>query len=210
MSNHKRSEGIAQAVTYLEAEKSLAGLGSSDASDSGVTARFISSLLYYLEEKKTQSFIAMTANDISKLPPELLRPGRLDSLWFVDLPSDEERESVLAIQLRKVGRDPKKFDLGKIVKETDGFTGAELMNCIKEAMFIGFNDSSREFNTDDIITAAGNIVPMIKTKEAVIGRLREWGAHNARSANGPTTKTKAVRSNPLWTTADKGKKEKSA
>ena len=178
-------EAVAPCVVLIdEVEKALAGLGSSDATDSGVTARLMSNLLYWLQEKTAPVYIMATANEVGKLPPEMLRKGRFDELWFVDLPSEAERIHILKIHIEKAGRDIKNFKgFEKLAGQpTMGFTGAELEAIVKQAMFDAFDDEEREFTVKDIEAATKVTVPLIKTKEAEIIALRGWAKNKARSA----------------------------
>lgn len=180
----KLAEALAPCVILIdELEKALAGLGSSDHSDAGVTARFIGNLLYWLEEKKAPIFIMATANDVTKLPPELLRKGRFEELWFVDLPSSDERKEIFDIHIKKVGREPKKYDTNKLAKESDGLTGAEIENCIRLSLFEAFDDNMREPTTKDILTAIKEIAPLVKTKAEDIEKQRKWSKGKAKLAN---------------------------
>ena len=184
----KLIDAVSPCVVLIdEVEKALAGLESSGSTDSGVTARFIGSFLYYMQEKKSQSFFVCTANDISKLPPEIMRKGRFDELWYVGLPSIEDIQNILSIHLRKVGRDPAKFDRAKIASHMTNFTGAEVENCIKEALYNAFFDS-RELEDADIIKSADNTVPIMKTRKEEIQALEEWANERAKMAsNGKST-----------------------
>jgi SpoVK/Ycf46/Vps4 family AAA+-type ATPase len=169
-------------VLIDEVEKALAGLESSGATDSGVTSRFIGSFLYYMQEKKSQSFFVCTSNDITKLPPELTRKGRFDEIWYVGLPSQEDIKSIIKIHLKKVGRDPKKFNIQKIAAKMVHFTGAEVENCIKEALYNAFFED-REITTEDIINVAKNTVPIVQTRSEEIQALEKWAKDRARFAS---------------------------
>lgn len=179
-------EAVAPCVVLIdEVEKALAGLGSSDATDSGVTARLMSNLLYWLQEKTSPVYIIATANEVGKLPPEMLRKGRFDELWFVDLPSEEERAQILRIHIERTGRNVKDFKgYEKLAgKPSLGYTGAELEAVVKQAMFDAFSDGKRPFTVKDIEQAIGVTVPLIKTKAAEIEALRKWANNKARAAN---------------------------
>ena len=179
-------EAVAPCVVLIdEVEKALAGLGSSDATDSGVTARLMSNLLYWLQEKTSPVYIIATANEVGKLPPEMLRKGRFDELWFVDLPSEQEREQILRIHIERTGRDLKSFKgYEKLAgKPSLGYTGAELEAVVKQAMFDAFSDGKRAFTVKDIENAISVTVPLIKTKANEIEALRKWADNKARSAN---------------------------
>lgn len=179
-------EAVAPCVVLIdEIEKALAGLGSSDATDSGVTARMMSNLLYWLQEKTVPVYVMATANEVGKLPPEMLRKGRFDELWFVDLPSAEERVEILGIHIGKTGRDLANFKgYEKLAGEVAaGYTGAELEAIVKQAMFDAFSEGQREFTSKDIEKAISQTVPLIKTKAKEIADLRAWASNKARQAN---------------------------
>jgi len=179
----KMIDAVSPCVVLIdEVEKALAGLESSGATDSGVTSRFIGSFLYYMQEKRSQSFFVCTSNDITKLPPELTRKGRFDEIWYVGLPSQEDIKSIIKIHIKKVGRKPSKFNIEKIATSMVHFTGAEVENCIKEAMYNAFFEG-REFKTEDIIEAAKNTVPIMKTRKEEIKRLEAWARDRARYAS---------------------------
>lgn len=179
----KMIDAVSPCVVLIdEVEKALAGLEGSGSTDSGVTARFIGSFLYYMQEKKSQSFFVCTANDISKLPPELTRKGRFDEIWYVNLPSIEDTKNIIKIHLRKVGRDPKNFKIPTLAKHMHQFTGAEIENCVKQAMYNAFFED-REFVGKDIIQAAKETVPIVKTRKEEIQRLEKWARDRARFAS---------------------------
>jgi ATP-dependent 26S proteasome regulatory subunit len=179
-------EAVAPGVILIdEVEKALAGLGSSDATDSGVTARLMSNLLYWLQEKTVPIYIMATANEVGKLPPEMLRKGRFDELWFVDLPTEIERRAIMQIHLEKTGRSIKQFKGFEVLagNPTLGYTGAEIEAVVKQAMFDAFSDGQREFTLLDIQNAINQTVPLIKTKSKEIADLRAWASNKARQAN---------------------------
>ena len=131
----KLIDAVSPAVILVdEMEKAFAGLESSSSSDSGVTARLIGSFLYFMQEKKSPSFFVCTSNDVTKLPPEMLRKGRFDEIWYVGLPCLSERESIWKIHIRKTGRNPEKYDIKKFAQLTANFTGSEIEAVIQEAL----------------------------------------------------------------------------
>ncbi|MEE9608893.1 MAG: hypothetical protein V3U03_14230, partial [Myxococcota bacterium] len=130
----------------------------------------------------TPVFVVATANDVAQLPPELLRRGRFDELFFVDLPSESERLEILAIHLKKRGRDPKQFRLDELAAQTERFTGAELEQAITAALYKAFAES-RELAGDDIANALTETVPLYETYEERIKELRDWARTRARSAS---------------------------
>lgn len=180
------AESVAPVVLWLdEIDKALSGSRGSGGTDGGTTARVFSTFLTWLGEKSSTVFVVATANDISDLPPELLRKGRFDELFFVDLPSLKERESVMRIHLQRRNRDPATFDLPAIAEAAAGFSGAELEQVVVEALFSAFS-SDGELTTAHILQAIAVTVPLSRTMEAEITRLREWAAGRARPASSVT------------------------
>lgn len=165
------AETIAPCVLWIdEMEKALAHGGL----DSGTSTRVFGSILTWMQEKRAPVFVVATANDISSMPPELLRRGRFDEVFFLDLPTFEERRDIFAVHLRKRRRLPEDFDLDRLAAATEGYVGAEIEQAIIDAMYIGFNDNEREFTTEDILSAAAHLVPLSVSQREVIGYLREW------------------------------------
>jgi hypothetical protein len=129
------AEAIAPCCLWIdELEKGFSGMKSSGSTDGGTSARVFGSLLNWLQEKKSPVFVVATANDVSQLPPELLRKGRWDELFFVDLPNEDERKTIWTIQIQKYGRKPKDFDLPQLARMSDGMTGAEIEGAFVEAL----------------------------------------------------------------------------
>jgi SpoVK/Ycf46/Vps4 family AAA+-type ATPase len=127
--------------------------------------------------------VIATANDISSLPPELLRKGRFDEWFFVDLPNDQERAEIVKTALREVKRENVAIDFAAVSKATKDYTGAEIAAIVPEALFASFEDGARELTTEDLINVAGQVVPLAKTAETKIAGLRKWAADgNARRA----------------------------
>ena len=176
-------EAMAPCVLWIdEIEKGLSGMSSSGTTDGGTTARVFQSLLTWLNEKQSAVFVYATANDPTKLPPELLRKGRLDEIFAITLPAQPEREEILSIHIKKRQRDPAMFDLVLLAANTRGFSGAELEQVILDAMFAAFYEE-REFNTDDIILAVKSTQPMSTTMRERITAMREWAESRARMAS---------------------------
>jgi SpoVK/Ycf46/Vps4 family AAA+-type ATPase len=177
------SETVAPCVLWIdEIEKGLSGVQSSGMSDAGVTARIFGTLNTWMQEKTKPVFVVATANDISQLPPELLRKGRFDEIFFVDLPSEGERREVVEIHLRKRGRDPKGFDLDRLAKESDGFSGAEVEQAIISALYVAF-EQSRDITTEDVSAAIKETVPLSMTMREDITMVRRWAKGRARPAS---------------------------
>jgi len=183
------AESIAPAILWIdEIDKALAGSTSSSGSDGGTASRVFGTLLTWLSEKTSPVFVIATANDISHLPPELLRKGRLDEIFFVDLPLASEREEMFKIHLRRRGRNPEEFDVAELARACDGFSGAEIEEAIISALFDSF---SRQVPLDTGIVKASlaETVPLSKTMNEELTRLRNWAAGRARPASGVAPRT---------------------
>jgi len=156
------AEAIAPCVLWIdELEKGFAGSKSSGSADGGTSARVFGSFLSWLQEKSAPVFIVATANDVSQLPPEMLRKGRFDELFFVDLPNAKEREAIWEIQIEKFGRDAAAFDLRQLAKSTDGFTGSKIEQVFVEALYRAF-DLGEEPTDLTIGLAMTEFVPLSK------------------------------------------------
>lgn len=176
------AETIAPCVLWMdEIEKSLAG-SSGPAGDGGVASDALGTLLSWMQERTAAVFVVATANKVEDLPPELLRKGRFDEFFFVDLPTRIERAEVLRATLAKYGRDVE-LDLSAVVGATHGFTGAELAALIPDALFAAFADGQRDITSDDLLTAAELVVPLSKTAGERIEALRAWARGRARPAS---------------------------
>jgi MoxR-like ATPase len=179
------AESVAPAILWVdEIDKAFAGSQSSGATDGGTTARVFGTFLTWLSEKNAPVFVVATANDVSQLPPELLRKGRLDEIFYVDLPSEEERGEIFRIHLAKRGRDPEKFDHPALVARSNDFSGAEIEEAINSALYDAFY-SRQEITTEHVLTALAQTVPLAKTMDEKISRLRQWAEGRARHASRP-------------------------
>jgi len=152
--------------------------------DGGTSDRVFGTWLTWMQEKTSPVFVVATANDVSKLPPEALRAGRFDSIFFVDLPNTVERKEILSIHLRARGRDGGNYDLDLLAQKSAGYTGAEIETLIESAMFSAFAES-REFNEDDIIAAQAVVVPISRTMKEKLEDLRSWAEGRAVYATAP-------------------------
>ncbi len=177
------AEALAPCVLWIdEIEKGLSGMGSSDQLDAGVSARVGGTLLTWMQEKTAPVFVVATANRIEALPPELLRKGRFDEIFFVDLPTEEARKEILSIHLARKKRSPKEFDLKRLAQESLGFSGAELEEAVREALFESFAEG-KEVTTDHIARAIRATYPLSRTMRDQITQLREWSRARARRAS---------------------------
>jgi SpoVK/Ycf46/Vps4 family AAA+-type ATPase len=137
--------------------------------------------LTWMQEKSKPVFVVATANEVRLLPPELLRKGRFDEIFFVDLPNVHERLVILEIHLRSRSRDPHDFDLPQVAEETDGFSGAELEQVVVSALYSAFAQD-RAMDSDDLLDAARETVPLAITMDDRLKDLREWARPRARKA----------------------------
>jgi ATP-dependent 26S proteasome regulatory subunit len=182
------AESVAPAILWVdEIDKALAGSVSSAGSDGGTSARVFGTLLTWLSEKTSPVFVICTANNISHLPPELLRKGRLDEIFFVDLPNEDERREILRIHLAKRSRDPKHFDLQTLARACDGFSGAEIEEAIISALFDAFSQQQK-LKTEHIKKCLSETVPLSKTMSEEMNHLRSWASGRARLASGAQSK----------------------
>ena len=176
------AEAVAPVVLWVdEIEKGLA------ADASGTHARVFGEFLVWMQEKRAAVFVAATANEVEQLPPELVRRGRFDDVFFVDLPGVKEREEILAIHLRRHGRDPGKYPIAELTKGLEHFSGAELEQVVIGALFRAFG-LSRDLVAEDLRIAAKETVPLASMYEERVQALRAWAATRARraSADRPT------------------------
>lgn len=191
-------DALGQVIVYIdEVEKALEGATSGSA-DGGVSADALGAILTWMQDRAGQAYVMMTANDPSKLPPEFLRKGRFDDVWWVDLPTRSERASIAAATLRTNGRDHAELgiDLGVVADVTDGFTGAEIAAAIEhDAMFAAFSDGGRELTTDDVVVACAEVIPLNRTMGDKINRLRESWSGRARPVTSPDTGSVASKGN---------------
>jgi AAA+ superfamily predicted ATPase len=181
------AESVAPAILWVdEIDKAFAGSVGSAGSDGGTASRVFGTFLTWLSDKTAPVFVIATANDISSLPPELLRKGRLDEIFFVDLPTEAERRAVFAIHLEKRGRVPDGFDLNRLAKLSDGFSGAEIEQAIVSGLYDAFS-ADRELDTPTLLTSLAETVPLSKTMSEDLNRLRTWAQGRARPATGAGT-----------------------
>ena len=165
------AETVAPCIVWIdEIEKALAHGGA----DSGTSTRVFGTILTWMQEKTAPVFVVATANDISSMPPELLRKGRFDEIFFLDLPTLEERQEIFSVHLRKRGRLPEDFDVTLLAKNSEGYVGAEIEQAIIDGMYIGFNDNRREFTTQDVLASLERQVPLSISQRENVGALRNW------------------------------------
>lgn len=167
-------ETVAPCLLWIdELEK---GLSQGDG-DGGTSSRVFGTLLSWMQEKQKPVFVIATANDIGRLPPELLRRGRFDEIFFLDLPNRHERREIFAVHIRKRDRDPEGFDLDALAAAAEGYVGAEIEQVVIDAMYRAFNDPeqpAREFTDADLMAALRQLVPMSRSQRDRISGLRAW------------------------------------
>ena len=169
-------ESMAPAVLWIdEIEKGFAQGGEGDG---GVSARVLGTFLRWMQDRPAGVFVIATANEVTALPPEFLRKGRFDEIFFVDLPAPEERQAIFKIQLAKRKRDPAAFDLAKLAEASDGFSGSEIEAALVGAMYKAFADGA-DLSTDGIVTELGATEPLSRTRGEDIARLRAWAVGRA-------------------------------
>lgn len=184
------AESIAPCVLFIdEIDKSLSG-GTGTSTDSGTTKRVIGSVLDWMMEKSAPVFLVAAANSIEGLPPAMLRKGRFDELFFVDLPKPEERSDIFAIHLRKRGRDPENFSVDDMVAKSDKFSGAEIEASVIDAMNAAFADDGREVSTEDIVRSLEATQPLAVVAKEEIDKIQDAAEGRMRRANEPYYKPK--------------------
>ena len=177
------AESIAPSILWLdEMEKGFSGLSSSGQTDGGTTARVFGTFLTWLQEKKTPVFVVATCNSVQELPPELLRKGRFDEIFFVDLPSKEERKEIFRIHLEKRKRDPKSFDLNDLANRTKEFAGSEIEEIIVAGLYDAFDDG-KDLNQKYLQNVISNMIPLSQTMADKIKITRDWAKIRARAAS---------------------------
>jgi SpoVK/Ycf46/Vps4 family AAA+-type ATPase len=188
--NIRRALAIAEAVAPVvlwidEIEKGLSGVRSSGSSDAGTTSRVFGTIITWLQEKTSPVFVFATANEITDLPPEILRKGRFDEIFFVDLPALEERSDIFAIHLKKRHRDPANFDLEYLANISEGYSGAEIEQAIIDALFNAYGVKD-DIETADIVFAIKKQVPLSRTMRDSVNARRMWAIGRTVNASSAT------------------------
>jgi len=184
------AEGLAPCVLWIdELEKVFAGSGPDSASaDAGVSSRLLASFLSWMQDRKAAVFVAATCNNVTVLPPELIRKGRFDELFFVDLPNQAERKQIFSIQLAKRKRNPAEFDLEKVAAAAKGYSGAEIDAAVQGGLYAAYSEK-KPLATQSLLDALAQTVPLSTTRAEEIQTLREW----ARTRAVPATAAEAMR-----------------
>jgi len=187
------AESLSPCVLWIdELEKVFAGSGPDSASvDAGVSSRILAAFLSWMQDRKAPVFVAATCNNVTALPPELIRKGRFDELFFVDLPNQAERKAILAIQLARRKHNPAEFDLEQIARAADGYSGAEIDAALQSAMYRSFADK-QSLTTQSLLQALAVTVPLSTTRAEEIEALREWARSRAVPASLADAKAQAI------------------
>jgi len=177
------AESVAPVILWLdEIDKAFRGSRSSGAStDGGTSARVFGTFLTWMSEKTKPVFVVSTANDVSALPPELLRKGRFDEIFFVDLPFTAERKEIFRVHLAKRKKDPARFDLDVLAAKSKGYSGAEIEEAVVSAMFDMFYEQ-KNMTTSSLLRSLEQTVPLSKTMSEDMDGLRKWANGRARQA----------------------------
>lgn len=178
------AEGLAPCVLWIdELEKVFAGSGPDSASaDAGVSSRLLASFLSWMQDRKAAVFVAATCNNVTVLPPELIRKGRFDELFFVDLPNQAERRQVFSIQLARRKRNPAEFDLDKVGAAAKGYSGAEIDAAVQGALYAAYSEK-KPLSTQLLLDALSQTVPLSTTRAEEVAALREWARTRAVPAS---------------------------
>lgn len=179
------AETISPCLLWIdEMEKAFAGGAGGATGDSGTSVRVFGTILTWMQEKTLPVFVVATANNIAGLPPETLRRGRVDEVFFLDLPTLQERREIFRVHLGKRRPVTRGFDLDALAEAGRGFVGAEIEQAVVDAMHAAFDQGGREFTTEDVLVALGNIVPLARSQRDEIEHLRNWLREGrARSAS---------------------------
>ncbi len=178
----RQAEAMAPAILWIdEIEKAFAS-ASASSSDGGLSKRMFGTLLSWMQDHRHPIFIVATANDISALPPELMRKGRFDEVFFVDLPSEQSRQQILSIHLSRRKQDPEQFDLKRLARSSENFSGSELEQAVISAFFTAFN-SETPLNDDHIEQEMQKTRPLALLSKEKIMQLRQWAENRCVRAD---------------------------
>jgi SpoVK/Ycf46/Vps4 family AAA+-type ATPase len=173
------AEKMAPLVLWIdELEKAFAGSGDTDG---GTSQRILGMLLSWMQDRKGHVFVVATSNDVAQLPPEFLRKGRFDEIFFVDLPNHEARKTIFEIHLKRRKQETAQHDLDRLAEATDGFSGAEIEQVIVSALYTAFADDV-SLTTEILLEEIRNTCPLSKTRVEHIQALRQWAEGRTVSA----------------------------
>jgi len=177
------AQKLAPLVLWIdEIEKAFASAGSSGDADAGLSQRLLATLLTWMQDRESGVFLAATSNNITILPPEMLRKGRFDEIFFVDLPNAEIRAALFGLHLKKRGRDAGVFDLAKLAAASDGFSGAEIEQAIIAGLYSAFS-AKQQLSTEILIAEIQGTRPLSVTRAEEVQAIREWAKTRAVAAD---------------------------
>jgi SpoVK/Ycf46/Vps4 family AAA+-type ATPase len=177
------AQKLAPVVLWIdEIEKAFASAGSSGDADAGLSQRLLATLLTWMQDRESGVFLAATSNNITVLPPEMLRKGRFDEIFFVDLPNAQARADLFGLHLKKRGRDASGFDLGKLAEATDGFSGAEIEQVIVAGLYTAFSQK-QQLSTEILLADVKATQPLSVTRAEEVASIREWAKSRAVPAD---------------------------
>jgi SpoVK/Ycf46/Vps4 family AAA+-type ATPase len=180
------AETIAPCILWVDEIEKAFAFGSGDA---GTSQRVFAHLLTWMQDKTSPCFVVATANNIAALPPELLRKGRFDEIFFLDLPSTPERREIFSVHLKKRKCVPADYDLDLLARESEGYVGAEIEQTVIDAMYLAFNEEMRRVTTSDILACIRKQVPLSISQRETVALLRAYLAEGrAVSASRPATR----------------------
>ncbi|MHA2279337.1 MAG: AAA family ATPase [Promethearchaeota archaeon] len=197
------AEAISPAILWIdEVEKGIGGVESSNATDGGVTNRVFGTLLTWMQDKLAPVFVVCTANNVLGMPPEFMRAGRFDEIFFIDLPNDDQRYEVAEKLLRRKGRNPDDFDIDPIVSASHHYSPAEIEKGIDNALFVAYSENKRSVLTEDVVSEIKKFHPLYNSRREEIDAMREWAiggdglGGRAVLANSPEKKAVPVQDAP--------------
>ncbi|MCC6318533.1 MAG: AAA family ATPase [Gemmatimonadaceae bacterium] len=183
------AERMAPIVLWIdELEKAFASSGDQDG---GVSQRVLGGFLSWLQERRGDVFVVATSNDVTRLPPEFIRKGRFDEVFFVDLPNVDARRALFELHLRRRRQDPGAFDLAALARSSSGFSGAEVEQVIVSALFEAFARGA-PLSSDLLRAELGTTRPLSETMAERLAALREWASERTVNADGPVSRARSV------------------
>jgi SpoVK/Ycf46/Vps4 family AAA+-type ATPase len=187
------AEAVGNCVLWIdEMEKAFAGMGGGGSNDGGTSQRVFGNFITWMQEKTAPVFIISTVNRIESLPPELLRKGRFDEMFFVGLPSEKERKAIFEIHLKRYGKRAfSEAEVADCVKSSEGFSGAEIEEAVVSGLYAAFNHE-RQLEAADVLKAVKATNPLSKSKKAELEAMQEWAEKNAINASRVEPKDKTV------------------
>ena len=177
------AQKLAPVVLWIdEIEKAFASAGSSGDADAGLSQRLLATLLTWMQDRESGVFLAATSNNITVLPPEMLRKGRFDEIFFVDLPNTAARAALFTLHLKKRGRDASAFDVSKLAAASEGFSGAEIEQAIAAGLYSAFS-KKQQLSTEILLAEIAGTQPLSVTRAEEIAAIRDWAKSRAVAAD---------------------------